>query len=181
MPILAERAEMLAQIFEEDQRRTSTADADFGDDAPRIVIDTNVLLDILHWKDPGVEALTRLVDEGRLLPVRDEATLLELAEVMDRTNFAIGFENVTNALQTWTRKSLPAAVPEQDNAPKVICRDPLDQKFLDLALACGAAILVTKDKLVLKTRRKMALRGCAVVRPEDVPAALEAHLQLKKK
>lgn len=178
MPIRPERAETLQRIFEADAGRRPAAAG-----APFVVIDTNVLLDMFHWRDPGAAELQSLIAAGRLQPVRDEATLCELAEVMDRSTFRIPFDEATRSLEAWSRSALPLSALQgmpgrADDAPR--CRDPLDQKFLDLALAAGAAMLVTKDKLVLKTRRKMALRGCAVVRPEDAGSALEAILQPKK-
>jgi predicted nucleic acid-binding protein len=34
-----------------------------------------------------------------------------------------------------------------------VCSDPDDQKFLELALACGAGLLVTKDRALLELAR----------------------------
>lgn len=172
MPVSPERAKTLRRLLAE------TKPSAVAPDAPRVVIDTNVLMDLLHWEDPHAEDLRELIETEKLTPVRDEATLLELAEVLDRTTFAIGFERVTEMLARWVRASVDVkdaalqAALSPTGVPR--CRDPLDQKFLDLARGSGAAILVTKDKLVLKTHRKMAAFGCTVVKPEDVRAAWEA-------
>ena len=148
MPVTTERAEALRRLLEAAPERPAAGAA------PRVVIDTNVLQ-----------------------PVRDEATLLEAAEVLDRTTFGIPFADVSAMLGRWIGMSEDApeaalqAALRPTGTPR--CRDPLDQKFLDLAVGAGAAILVTKDKLVLKTRRKMAALGIHVVKPEDVARALD--------
>jgi putative PIN family toxin of toxin-antitoxin system len=40
-----------------------------------------------------------------------------------------------------------------------VCKDSDDQKFLELAQACSAVALVTKDKALLKLARKTARQG----------------------
>ena len=171
MPVTTERAEALRRLLEAAPERPAAGAA------PRVVIDTNVLMDVLHWEDPAVRDLGGLIESGELQPVRDEATLLEAAEVLDRTTFGIPFADVSAMLGRWIGMSEDApeaalqAALRPTGTPR--CWDPLDQKFLDLAVGAGAAILVTKDKLVLKTRRKMAALGIHVVKPEDVARALD--------
>jgi predicted nucleic acid-binding protein len=50
-------------------------------------------------------------------------------------------------------------------APKadITCKDPDDQKFIDLAVA-QRALLLSKDALVLAMRRRMQARGSDVLR-----------------
>jgi predicted nucleic acid-binding protein len=47
-----------------------------------------------------------------------------------------------------------------NDAPRsaVVCKDPDDQKFIDLAVA-HSAILLSKDKLVLKLRTRLTAFG----------------------
>jgi predicted nucleic acid-binding protein len=58
-----------------------------------------------------------------------------------------------------------------DEVPAVMpprCRDPDDQKFLELAMASGAAVLFSRDAEVLKLGRRTARQGWfQILRPED--------------
>jgi predicted nucleic acid-binding protein len=58
------------------------------------------------------------------------------------------------------------------------CRDPLDQKFLELAVAAGAALLITKDRDLLKLRKRARAHGVSVVAPAAfVPVAPATSLE----
>jgi predicted nucleic acid-binding protein len=47
-----------------------------------------------------------------------------------------------------------------------MCRDPLDQKFLDLAVSVRAGWLITRDRDLLKLARKTRRQGLLIVTPE---------------
>lgn len=54
--------------------------------------------------------------------------------------------------------------------PSLICRDPDDQKFLDLALLVGASFLVTRDRALLDLGRHALRRySLLIVRPDAPP------------
>lgn len=59
------------------------------------------------------------------------------------------------------------AAPPQPLAGRLVCRDPDDQKFIDLALAQGARWLVSRDKAVLALAKRARLRGLLIVKPES--------------
>jgi predicted nucleic acid-binding protein len=55
------------------------------------------------------------------------------------------------------------------------CRDPDDQKFLELARDCGADYLLTKDKaLLVLARRKTRPAPCRIVTPAGMAEMLAA-------
>jgi predicted nucleic acid-binding protein len=47
-----------------------------------------------------------------------------------------------------------------------VCRDPDDQKFIDLALAAKAQWLVSRDKALLALAKRAKARGLLIVKPE---------------
>lgn len=135
----------------------------------RIVIDTNVLLALWIFADDTVGPLRAALAGGGLQPVRSVATDAELHEVLARPAlFAVPPERQAALLQAWEAQALVVADP---TPVPIRCRDPLDQKFIELAVSAGAGWLVTRDKALLKLRRKLGRLGCAVVTPEGFATA----------
>ena len=71
----------------------------------------------------------------------------------------------------------PGSVPIQPAAPLPPlprCKDPDDQKFLELAARCAARVLVTRDNSLLRlSRRAQAIAGFVVLPPLAAVALLE--------
>lgn len=146
-------------------------------DRPRIVVDTNVLLDLLFWRDASSEPLRLALETGAVAAVFDDEALKEAGEVLGRPQFLAGDdEAVFTLLEAWSRNA--QRVPEEAVAASaktlaVRCRDPLDQKFLVLAAASGASWLATKDKLLFKAGKKMRRFGVEPLRPADFAQLLK--------
>ena len=142
----------------------------------RIVLDTNIWLDWLLFEDTGIAHIRQLQEAGHVEILIDETCEAELAGVLGRE---YGKRRMTDAEQRaalaacrrlTTRVGVRASEPERARLPQ--CRDPDDQKFLELALAAGADVVVTKDKALLDlTRRRKAQVGRTVpfriLHPDD--------------
>ncbi len=130
--------------------------------APEAVIDTNVLLDWLVFADPGVAALTAAVRSGALRWVATEAMLDELRHVLSRPPLqARRPADLEDAITTCCH--LVAAPPEA--LRRLLCTDPDDQKFIDLALHRGSQWLISRDRAVLKLARRALPQGVRVCPP----------------
>ena len=129
------------------------------DDRPCIVIDTNVLLDIWVYSDPATPALLKALESGQLRWLVTEPMREELLRVLDYAHIAKRRDkdglSLQAVMQAFDRLSLPAA-----QAPRsaFVCKDPDDQKFIDLAVA-HTATLLSKDKLVLKLGKRLKSVG----------------------
>jgi putative PIN family toxin of toxin-antitoxin system len=130
-----------------------------ADDTPCIVIDTNVLLDIWVYRNPATLNLLAALEIGQLRWLATAAMREELMRVLNYAHIALRREKEGLSLQAvmdaFDRLSLSA-----NDAPRsaVVCKDPDDQKFIDLAVA-HSAILLSKDKLVLKLRTRLTAFG----------------------
>lgn len=127
----------------------------------RFVFDTNVLVSALLLKDSKPrKALDRAVDSGRLL--LSYAVQLELYEVLHRQRLRryIGEEEIRNFLAALTREAEWLDVDVQ----LTVCRDPRDNKFLELAIVGQATHLVTGDSDLLVLN---PFRGIAVLTPHS--------------
>ena len=121
-------------------------------EAPRlIVLDTNVVLDLLHFDDALTRPLRTALEAGRLRGAVSEASFTEWTRVLAYPAFGLAPARqieLTARYRAWCEWFTPPAVPGVAR-----CRDRDDQKFLDLA--AGLAIpLVSKDRAVLKLRRR---------------------------
>lgn len=129
------------------------------------VVDTNVLLALWLFRDPVVEPLHAAFAAGQLQPVRSAATDAEFAEVLARPGlFSVEPERQARLLEAWQAVASPVAAV---HAAPWVCRDPLDQKFLDLAVSAGAGWLITRDRDLLKLARKARRQGLLIVTPES--------------
>ena len=157
-----------------DQLRSAPAANDPPDSsALTVIVDTNVLLDFWAFHDPKTEALLRLIEGGTCTMLRDEATENEFAEVIHRPGFRLSPEEQTAILTHWFRIARRPASPAKDALAR--CRDPLDQKFFDLASGSGCPLIVSKDKLVMKAGRRSRKEGTAVMLPGDAARWIEAQ------
>jgi predicted nucleic acid-binding protein len=126
------------------------------------VIDTNVLLDWLVFADPAVVGLFAAVQQGDLRWVATEAMLDELRHVLGRPPF---LDRRPSDLESAIggRVRLVPAPPE---APRtLLCSDPDDQKFIDLAVHRRARWLISRDRAVLKLARRSRQHGVLVCPP----------------
>ena len=130
----------------------------------RLVLDTNVVLDLLHFRDPGVESLREALREGRAACIGNSACRDELAHVLSYPQFKIPEHEARRILDEYCALAPPCAAGNAGLPPLPQCRDPDDQKFLEVA-HCGAAVaLLTYDRALLKLRRRLAF---PVVTPEQ--------------
>ena len=128
-----------------------------------IVIDTNIVLDLFVFKDPLAQPLALALANQTYkwiatAPMRDE-----LERVLDYPNILarLGAAQIT---ATAVLAQFDAQVQWMDVAPRatLICRDPDDQKFIDLAVS-HQAMLLSKDRAVLCMAKRL-LAGRVIAR-----------------
>ncbi len=126
--------------------------------AKRIVLDTNVCLDLFVFQDPRWAALLAALENGTV-----EA--LTRADCRDEYQIVLHYKHLPldEASRPLAAARFDALITVVAPAPKLvrlpICSDKDDQKFLEVARDAGADILITKDKALLKLARKTAQAG----------------------
>ncbi|WP_206953024.1 putative toxin-antitoxin system toxin component, PIN family [Trinickia acidisoli] len=123
---------------------------------PRVVLDSNVWIDILVFDDGATRPIHAALERGDLDAVIDARCLAELAHVLDYPQFVARAVDKAAALATVTRLAAlaqPQAVLGE-LAPLPKCKDRDDQKFLELAQAAKADWLVSKDRALLKLNKR---------------------------
>jgi predicted nucleic acid-binding protein len=125
------------------------------------VLDTNIVLDLWVFDEPRAEALRVSVETGSTHWLATAAMREELARVL-------AYPQIVKRL---VHRDMPASAvlahfdrwaQLQPDAPKAeyVCKDPDDQKFIDLAVTHNAA-LHSKDAQVLCMKNRLA--RCGVV------------------
>lgn len=111
-----------------------------------VIFDTNILVSAALLSGSRADACVRNVLARHLPLVFSTATYEELADVLMRAKLDRYVSRRTREalLRTWRKAAVmfpEAALREQVRD----CRDPDDDKFLELALAIGARAIVTGD------------------------------------
>ncbi len=132
-----------------------------------VVIDTQVVMDWLVFHDPRVTALVDAVAAGRLRWLVAPAMRDEIRHVLGRGVAARYSPDLAAIEAAFDTHALAVdTAPAQPLAGRLVCRDPDDQKFIDLALAAGARWLISRDKAVLALAKRARPRGLLIVKPE---------------
>jgi putative PIN family toxin of toxin-antitoxin system len=136
---------------------------------PRVVIDTNAVLDWLVFGQPAALALADAVEQRGWAWCATPAMLAELRAVLAQP-LPQRWEEARKLALTKEVEHLVRRMPPTNPMPamsRLICRDPADQMFIDLALACAPSWLVTHDRALLALRRRAIARGVVIATPEQ--------------
>ena len=129
-----------------------------GDAPPRIVLDTNVCLDLFVFRDPTVAALREALGSGAVIGTTNDACRSEWLRVLGYPVLRLDEAACAARLDEYDAVMRPAQPRPFDFAlPR--CADPDDQKFLELAAACGARWLLSRDDALLKLARRTRREG----------------------
>jgi putative PIN family toxin of toxin-antitoxin system len=128
------------------------------------VLDTNIVLDLFVYQDPAAAALREQLEQ----PATRWLATVAMREELERV---LGYPQIVKGLAA---RAIPAqavlaefdqraeTVPPALKAPYT-CKDPDDQRFIDLAVA-HQAVLVSKDAEVLCMAKRLDRLGVVVKR-----------------
>jgi predicted nucleic acid-binding protein len=140
------------------------------------IIDTNAVLDAWWFEDPQVAHLALAVTTGQLSWAATATMRVELMDVLARQPFSDQPDRCERTLAAFDQWASILDAPSQPSP--LSCADPDDQCFIDLALACSAGWLFTRDRALLDLAPRAARHGCRIVPPSawprDPPAATSA-------
>ena len=119
------------------------------------MIDTNIVLDLFVFKDPATQPLKLALASNKIQWLSTQAMRDELERVLSypkiMARLAVAELDAPSVLQQFDARARLVEV-----APKasVTCRDPDDQKFIDLAVLHQATLL-SKDRAVLCMKKRL--------------------------
>ncbi len=137
--------------------------------APRVVLDTNVVLSALLFSAGATAQLRRTWQCESLRPLVNTATAQELIRVLAYPKFRLTASGIEDLLTDYLPYTTPVPMPAK--LPTVpACRDPFDLPFLHLALAGKADALVSGDRDLLSLAAAFAV---PILTPADFVAQFD--------
>lgn len=123
---------------------------------PTLVLDTNIVLDLFVFADARARPLHEHLEQGR-------AEWLSTAAMRDELERVLAYAHIESRLDFYrlqagdvlTRFDRHARLVDVPGKAPVTCKDPDDQKFIDLAVA-HRCLLLSKDAAVLAMTRRLA-------------------------
>jgi predicted nucleic acid-binding protein len=121
--------------------------------AKPIVLDTNVCLDLFVFRDPRWASLLAALESGTVDAVTRADCRDEYLHVLHYPHLPLDDSTRPDAAARFDAL-IRVVAPESRAVRLPVCTDRDDQKFLELARDIGAAVLVTKDKALLKLAKR---------------------------
>jgi len=124
-----------------------------------VVLDTNIVLDLFVFKDPATDPLRQALQAGQIRWLSTQAMRDELERVLAYqhivprlAHYQLAASDVLALFDQHAHIEPPAP------RATAICKDPDDQRFIDLAVAHRATLL-SKDNAVLCMRKRLLALG----------------------
>jgi putative PIN family toxin of toxin-antitoxin system len=124
----------------------------------RIVIDTNVCLDLFVFKDPRWGAMLAAIESGAVEAITRADCRDEYHIVLHYKHLPLDDDSRPQAAARFDAL-IKVVAPPESGVRLPVCTDKDDQKFLELARDANADALITKDKALLKLARRLAKAG----------------------
>jgi len=133
------------------------------------VIDTNIVLDLWLFEDPATIPLRAALQSGAISHLATASMRDELERVLTYPHLvkrmaksSIQAQDILSRFDEYLLAAAPAA------KAACTCKDPDDQKFIDLAVA-HAVPLLSKDNAILCMKKRLFQSG-VVLNPSEIPA-----------
>ncbi len=133
------------------------------------VIDTNIVLDLWLFEDPATIPLRAALQSGAISHLATASMREELERVLTYPHLvkrmaksSIQAQDILSRFDEYLLAAKPAA------KATCTCKDPDDQKFIDLAVA-HAVPLLSKDNAILCMKKRLFQSG-VVLNPSNISA-----------
>jgi putative PIN family toxin of toxin-antitoxin system len=143
--------------------------------AKPIVIDTNVCLDLFVFRDPRWAGLLAALESGAVQAVTRADCRDEYLYVLHYPHLPLDDSTRPDAAARFDAL-IRVVAPDSRAIRLPVCTDRDDQKFLEIARDADAAILITKDKALLKLAKKTVREGLYRIMTPDAWLKLDSNL-----
>ncbi|MEA2604499.1 MAG: uncharacterized protein QOF89_5491 [Acidobacteriota bacterium] len=112
----------------------------------RAVIDTNILVRAMLNPEGSVGPVIDLLRDGRYVFLYSQATLNEVIDVLGRPRMVHRYGITPDEIDALCALVIRRGEAVQPSRSITACRDPKDNKFLEVAVAGRADVIVTGDR-----------------------------------
>ncbi|MET0499778.1 MAG: putative toxin-antitoxin system toxin component, PIN family [Steroidobacteraceae bacterium] len=144
-----------------------------------LVLDTNIVIDWLVFNDEFMKPLRDAVADRRATVLTSTPATGELQRVLAYPELKLDAVRQAAVFDRYLLQTSPASLPDGFSLANLLlpptfprCRDPDDQHFLALAWH-SRAMLASRDKAVLKLRKRAARFGVAIVDVQQLIGRLQ--------
>ena len=137
--------------------------------APRVVLDTNVVLSALLFSQGRLARLRLAWQQASFHPLVSKATAEELLRALAYPKFKLAVDDQHELLADYLPYCTPVAKPAKPPRTPA-CRDPFDLPFLQLAVVGPADCLVTGERDLLRLKGEMK---CPIVTAAEFLLSLD--------
>jgi len=136
---------------------------DFG--LTPVVLDTQVVMDWMVFKDPSCDRLSQAVMQSDLNWCTTPGMYGELMHVLKRGVAAAWQPDLTQITENFEQHARCLRTEAPSARHLLPCRDADDQMFLDLAIAIKARWLFSRDRAVLALARRARAQDIEIISP----------------
>ena len=132
---------------------------------PAVVIDTNTVLDWLLFADSRATSLANAVQQRHVRWLSCQRMRDEFERTLSYPALARWSPQPDDLLASFDRWTSMQDDPPRCPLAGLLCSDPDDQVFVDLAMATRARWLVTHDRALLRLSRRARMLALSIVDP----------------
>jgi len=125
----------------------------------RIVIDTNVCLDLFVFNDHRWTKILAALQSGDVQAVTKKECKDEWMAVLKYPHLPVTADNLGHICSQFDELIDCVEAPVKEEIKLPVCSDKDDQKFMEIARDSGAQFLLTKDKALLKLAKRIRKLG----------------------
>ncbi len=116
----------------------------------RVVLDTNIVISALVFNTGQLGWLREAWINQKILPLVNKSCVEELLRALTYPKFKLSPAEIESLLGEYLPHTETIAIERKSGKKIPHCKDPYDQKFLELAYAGNAEVLITGDKALLE-------------------------------
>lgn len=133
-----------------------------------VVLDTNVCLDLFVFRDARCHALAQILERREVKAVTRNDCREEWLRVLAYPVFSLNESVRQKYVAEYDSFFSFHDSGIKSHATLPVCKDPDDQKFLELAQTARAKFIVTKDKALLRLSAKTSkIHEFQIIKPEN--------------
>jgi len=134
---------------------------------PALILDTNVVLDWLVFRDARWDSLWCSLESRQVKWVASPPMQSEFEQVIARPTLVRHIPDPQWLAAQWLRWVHPVNSAPDTPRSHPRCSDPDDQKFIDLGIHLRARALISRDRAVLRCARRARVLGLEILAPQE--------------